>query len=112
MAGETAKARLPVLERRGVRGIGDGQHDAIDITAEVAAGGFMVFERDDYSFSVGDKVRLIPGQQRTGVKPGEIGVVCQIEDYPLMMGPAPRMRVQFGDRETAWEVPTQFERAQ
>lgn len=91
---------------------GDNGYDAIDITAEVAAGGFMVFERDDCSFSVGDKVRLIPGQQRPEIKPGEIGVVSQIEDYPLMMGPAPRMRVQFGDRETAWEVPSQFQLVQ
>jgi hypothetical protein len=37
---------------------GDDEHDAIDITAEITAGGFIVGERDDCSFSVGDKVRL------------------------------------------------------
>ncbi len=88
---------------------GDEDRDAVDITAEVAAGMFIVSERNDCPFSVGDRVRLIAGQRRPDVQAGEVGMVCEIEDYPIMMGPAPRIRVRFGSCETAWEVPTQFE---
>jgi hypothetical protein len=90
---------------------GDADHDALDVSAEVAAGAFIVSERDDCPFSVGDQVRLIAGQQRPEIRSGDLGTVCEIEDYPIMMGPAPRIRVQFGNHKTAWEVPTQFELA-
>jgi len=50
-------------------------------------------------------------QQRPEIRASDVGTVCEIEDYPIMMGPAPRIRVQFGNRKTAWEVPTQFELA-
>jgi transcriptional regulator with XRE-family HTH domain len=88
---------------------GDADHDALDISAEVAAGAFIVSERDDCPFSIGDQVRLIAGQQRPEIRTGDVGTVCEIEDHPIIMGPAPRIRVQFGNRKTAWEVPTQFE---
>ncbi|GLR84037.1 helix-turn-helix domain-containing protein [Bradyrhizobium iriomotense] len=90
---------------------GDDDHDALDVSAEIAAGFFIVSERNDCPFSVGDQVRLIPGQQRPEIGAGDVGIVCEIEDYPIMMGPAPRIRVKFTNHTTAWEIPTQFELA-
>ncbi|WP_128970728.1 helix-turn-helix domain-containing protein [Bradyrhizobium tropiciagri] len=90
---------------------GDGDHDALDVSAEIVAGFFIVSERNDCPFSVGDRVRLIRGQQRPEISAGDIGTVCEVEDYPIMMGPAPRIRVGFGSHITAWETPTQFEMA-
>jgi len=62
-------------------------------------------------FNIGDKVRLVRGQQRPEIKDGEIGMVSEIEEYPILMGPVPRIRVRFGDRDTAWEMPNQLEGA-
>jgi hypothetical protein len=49
---------------------GDAYHDALDVSAEVAAGAVIVSERDDCPFSVGDQVRLIAGQQRPEIRAG------------------------------------------
>jgi hypothetical protein len=43
------------------------------------------------------RFRGAASQQRPDIRAGD---VSEIEDYPTMMGPAPRIRVQFGNRNT------------
>jgi hypothetical protein len=77
-------------------------------TAAVA-GAFIISERAALPFNFGDKVRLVRGQQRPEIKDGEIGMVSEIEEYPILMGPVPRIRSEISSRAglaPAWSAPS------
>ncbi len=66
-------------------------------------------EFTDGAFRVGDSVRFRLGKEAQGITSGEIGVVSDVETYPIRTGPVPMIRVRFAGRETAWESPGMFE---
>jgi hypothetical protein len=43
------------------------------------------------------------------VEPGAIGTIIEVEQFPGLAGPGPKVRIRVGDYESPWVLPGQLE---
>jgi transcriptional regulator with XRE-family HTH domain len=60
-------------------------------------------------FRVGDRVKYRLGRAPDRSQWHAIGEIIEVEQYPILQGPVPRVRAKIAGIESPWSMPTDFE---
>ena len=60
-------------------------------------------------FEFGDRVKYRLGRAPDRMQWHAVGEIIEVEAYPILMGPVPRVRARIAGVESAWTMPSEFE---
>jgi len=109
-------ARLAGLSPTGLNNIESGQSDpkvstmeAIRRALEDAGAAFDDGKVGLRPFRIGDRVKYRTGRAPDPMLWHVIGEIVEVEAFPILQGPVPRVRARIKGIETAWTMPSEFE---
>ncbi len=109
-------AKRASLSTTGLNNIESGQADpkvstmeAIQTALENAGADFRDGMVGFRPFRVGDRVKYRLGRAPDPMQWHAIGEIIEVEAYPILMGPVPRVRARIAGVESAWTMPSEFE---
>jgi transcriptional regulator with XRE-family HTH domain len=113
---QASLARLAGLSTTGLNNIESGQSDPKVSTMEAvqraleSAG--VAFENGMIGFRpfrVGDRIKYRAGRALDPLLWHAAGEIIEVESFPILQGPVPRVRARIKGFETAWTMPSEFE---
>jgi transcriptional regulator with XRE-family HTH domain len=109
-------AKLAGLSATGLNNIESGQSDpkvstmeAVRRALESAGAAFENGMIGLRPFQVGDRVKYRVGSAPDPMLWRAAGEIIEVESFPILQGPVPRVRARFKGTETAWTMPSEFE---
>jgi DNA-binding XRE family transcriptional regulator len=109
-------AKLAGLSTTGLNNIESGQSDpkvstmeAVRRALESAGAAFENGMIGLRPFQAGDRVKYRVGRAPDPMLWHAAGEIIEVESFPILQGPVPRVRARFKGTETAWTMPTEFE---